>query len=195
LAVYGNLAAGVQPMRKLIVSNLMTLDGFFEGPNGLDWVVLDADFFEYARETLKEADTLLFGRKTYEHMAAHWPTAPADEIAYKMNHLPKLVFSGTLDKAEWNNSNLVKRDYAEEVLRLKQQDGTGALVILGSALLSSHFLQYGLVDEYRVILNPVLIGAGKPLFPDIQRRIDLKLTRTKPLASGVIILYYERTRN
>jgi dihydrofolate reductase len=179
-------------MRKLIVSNVMTLDGFFEGPNGLDWVVLDADFFEYGREMLHEAGSLLFGRKTYEHMAAHWPAAPADEIAYKMNHLPKLVFSGTLDKVEWNNSTLVKGDYAEEVLKLKQQEAQGALVILGSAMLASHFLQYGLVDEYRVILNPVLIGEGKPLFPDIQKKINLKLTRTKPLASGVIILYYER---
>ena len=170
----------------------MTLDGFFEGPNGLDWVVLDADFFDYALEMLKEADTLLFGRKTYEHMAAHWPTAPTDEIAYKMNHLPKLVFSKTLDKAEWKNSTFVKSDYPAEVLKLKQQDGQGALVILGSATLASHLLQYGLIDEYRVILNPVLIGAGRPLFPDIRQKINLKLTRTKPLASGVIILYYER---
>jgi dihydrofolate reductase len=180
-------------MRKLFVSNLMTLDGFFEGPNGLDWVSLDADFFEYAKEMLNEAGTLLFGRKTYEHMAAHWPTASPDEIAYKMNHLPKLVFSKTLDKVEWHNSSLLKSNYVEEVLKLKQQDAQGgALVILGSALLASHFLQYGLVDEYRLILNPVLIGKGRPLFPDIQQRINLKLTRTKPLASGVIILYYER---
>ena len=171
----------------------MTLDGFFEGPNGLDWVVLDADFFEYAAEMLKEAGALLFGRKTYQHMAAHWPAAPVDEIAYKMNHLPKLVFSRTLDKVEWKNSTLVKGDYAEEILKLKQQDGQGALVILGSAMLASHFLQYGLIDEYRVILNTVLIGAGRPLFPDIKQKIDLKLTRTKPLASGVIVLYYERT--
>jgi dihydrofolate reductase len=173
----------------------MTLDGFFEGPNGLDWVVLDADFFEYAREMLKEADTLLFGRKTYEHMAAHWPGAPTDEIAYKMNHLPKLVFSKTLDKVGWNNSTLVKSDYAAEISKRKQQEGKGALVILGSAKLASHFLQYGLIDEYRVILNPVLIGAGKPLFPDIKKKINLKLTRTKPLASGVIVLYYERAEN
>jgi dihydrofolate reductase len=179
-------------MRKLIVSNVMTLDGFFEGPNGLDWIVLDADFFEYAGTMLREADTLLFGRKTYEHMAAHWPRAPADEIAYKMNHLPKLVFSGTLEKVGWNNSTLVKSDYAAEVLKLKQQEGQGDLVILGSAMLASHFLQYGLVDEYRVILNPVLIGKGRPLFSDIKEKIKLKLTRTKPLASGVIILYYEK---
>jgi dihydrofolate reductase len=179
-------------MRKLIVSNLMTLDGFFEGPDGLDWVVLDADFFEYAQQMLREAGTLLFGRKTYEHMAQHWPAAPADEIAYKMNHLPKVVFSRTLDKVEWNNSSLVKADYAEEILKLKQREDQGDLVILGSAELASHFLQCGLVDEYRVILNPVLIGAGRPLFPNIQRKINLKLTRTKPLASGVIILYYDR---
>jgi dihydrofolate reductase len=139
------------------------------------------------------ASALLFGRNTYEHITAHWPTARADEIAYKMNHLPKLAFSGTLDKVEWNNSTPVKGDYAEEVLKLKQPDGKGDLVILGSAMLASHSLQYGLVDEYRVILNPVRLGEGKPLFPDIQKKINLKLTHTKPLASGVILLHYERT--
>ncbi len=179
-------------MRNLIVSNFMSLDGYFEGPNhAIDWFVLDADFIDYAREMLGETGTLLFGRRTYEHMAAHWPTAPADETAYKMNHLPKIVFSGTLDKAEWNNTRLVKDNYAEEILKLKQQDGKGDLVILGSAMLASHFLQYGLIDEYRVILNPVLLGAGQPMFPDLKKKMSLKLTRTKPLASGVIILYYE----
>jgi len=183
-------------MRKLIVSNLMSLDGFFEGSNHeLDWFVIDADFLEYARTLLGEAAALLFGRRTYEHMAAHWPTAPADEIAYKMNHLPKFVFSGTLDKAEWNNTTLVKDGYAEEILKLKQQDGKGALVILGSAMLASHFLQYGLIDEYRVILNPVLLGHGQPLFPDLRNKFSLKLTRTKPLASGVIVLYYEPAKS
>jgi dihydrofolate reductase len=179
-------------MRKLIVSNLMSLDGYFEGPNHeIDWFVIDADFLEYARIMLGEAGLLLFGRRTYEHMAAHWPTAAADEVAYKMNHLPKIVFSGTLDKADWNNTTLVKDDYAEEILKLKQQDAKGDLLILGSAMLASHFLQYGLIDEYRVILNPVLLGAGQPLFPDLKKKLSLKLVRTKPLASGVIILYYE----
>jgi dihydrofolate reductase len=179
-------------MPKLIVSNLMSLDGYFEGPNHeRDWFLLDGDFFEYVRELLGEAGTLLFGRRTYEMMAAHWPAAPADETAYKMNHLPKIVFSGTLDKAEWNNTSIVKDSYAEEILKIKQS-GKGDLVLLGSAMLASHFLQYGLIDEYRVILNPVLLGAGQPLFPDIKQRIKLKLARTKPLASGVIILYYQK---
>ncbi len=93
-------------MRKVIVSNLMSLDGFFEGPDQkLDWFVVDEEFLEYAEGMLRNADTLLFGRKTYQHMADYWPTAPADEIENQMNNLPKIVFSRTLQSAEWKNSN------------------------------------------------------------------------------------------
>jgi dihydrofolate reductase len=89
-------------MRKVIVSNLMSLDGFFEGPNHeLDWFVVDEEFFEYARDMLRGVDTILFGRKTYQHMADYWPSAPAEEIADQMNNLPKIVFSRTLESAEW----------------------------------------------------------------------------------------------
>ena len=179
-------------MRKLIVSNLMSLDGFFEGLNHeLDWFVRDEEFFAYAREMLRAVDTIIFGRVTYQHMAAYWPSAAKDEIADAMNHLPKIVFSKTLDKAEWNNSRLVKADAAEEISKLKQQPGKD-MVILGSAMLASALLQKGLIDEYRVILTPILIGAGYPLFKGIHSRIRLKLTRTKLLSSGVAVLYYQK---
>jgi dihydrofolate reductase len=179
-------------MRRVIVSNVMSLDGFFEGPNkDLDWFVPDEEFFGYARHLLRTVDTILFGRATYQHMAAYWPFAPADEIADKMNNLSKVVFSRRLTTAEWNNSRLVRDDAAEEVAKLKQQAGSD-MVIFGSATLASSLLQAGLVDEYRVILSPVLIGKGNPLFRDIKERLKLRLVGTRSFGSGVVVLYYQR---
>lgn len=179
-------------MRRLIVSNMMSLDGFFEGPNReLNWHVVDDEFFGYATEMLRSVDTILFGRTTYELMAKYWPAAPKDEIADKMNGLPKIVFSKTLDKADWKNCRLVRGDAAEEISKLKQMPGKDKdMVILGSATLASDLLQRGLIDEYRVILNPVLLGAGNPLFKGIERGLKLALRETKQLRSGVVILYY-----
>jgi dihydrofolate reductase len=144
-------------MRRLIVSNLVSLDGFFEGANKeLDWHVVDEEFFAYAKDMLHNADTLLFGAATYELMAAYWPTAPPDEIADKMNSLPKVVFSKTLKNVSWNNSRLVSSDdIEEEVSKFKEEPGRD-IVILGSAQLASFLLPLGLIDEYRVILNPVV---------------------------------------
>ncbi len=177
-------------MRKVLVSNLVSLDGFFEGPNQeLDWFVRDDEFFAYARELLHSVDTILFGRSTYQLMAKYWPSAPPDEIADQMNGLPKVVFSRTLNAVEWNNSKLFRGDAVEEVGKLRQVPG-GDMVILGSATLASCLLQAGLIDEYRVILNPVLIGGGRPLFPDIRVRLKLRLSRTQTFRSGAIILYY-----
>jgi dihydrofolate reductase len=179
-------------MRKVIVSNLVSLDGFFEGPNKeLDWHVVDEEFFEYAKDLLRTVDTLLFCAATYELMAAYWPSAPADEIADKMNNLPKVVFSTTLPKTDWNNSRLVRNNIQEEISNLKQQPGQD-MVVFGSASLASFLLQLGLVDEYRVIVNPVLIGGGKPLFTGITNRIRLQLLSTKVFGSGVILLNYRK---
>jgi dihydrofolate reductase len=179
-------------MRKVIVSNVMSLDGFFEGTDkGLDWFIVEEEFFDYAKAMLRAADTLLFGRKTYEHMANYWPSAPPDEIADQMNNLAKIVFSKTLQNVEWNNSRLVKDDIGEEILKLRQQPGKD-MVVLGSAELANHLLRLGLIDEYRVILTPVLIGSGNPLFQGLKERLKLKLSGTKALGSGVVILYYQR---
>jgi len=142
---------------------------------------------------LREADTLLFGAATYKMMAAYWPTAPRDEIADQMNGLPKVVFSQTLKSADWNNSKLVSGNAAEEIARLKRLPGED-LVILGSAHLASSLLSQGLIDEYRVVLNPVLIGNGKPLFPGLKQQLKLKLASTRQFASGVIVLYYQEAR-
>lgn len=178
-------------MRKLIASNVMSLEGFGEGPEkDVRWFPVDEEFLEYARQMLREADALLFGRATYEHMAAYWPSAPKDEIADKMNQLPKLVASRTLKEVPWNNSKLIKGEVGEEIATLKKTEGRD-IVLLGSSILASWLLQQGLIDEYRVILAPVLIGGGSPLFRDIEGTIRLKLEKTRVLKSGVTLLYYD----
>ncbi len=178
-------------MRKLFVSNLMSLDGFFETiDHKLDWFVVDDEFFDYADDMLRSVDLILFGRKTYAHMTAFWPTAPRDRIADQMNGLAKIVFSKKLARADWQNTRLVRDNAADEVARLKQQPGKD-MVILGSAMLASSLLEQGLIDEYRIILNPVLLGQGNPLFKDVRHKIALQLSDARSFRSGVNILYYQ----
>jgi dihydrofolate reductase len=183
-------------MTRLIVSNVMSLDGFFEGPNHeFNWFTPDEEFLDYAKNMLRTVDTILFGRRTYEHMAAYWPSAPHDEIADKMNSLAKVVVSSTLSRAEWNNSTLLKGNIAEDVMKLKEKPGTDKdkdMVIFGSAKLASFLLEEGLIDEYRVILAPLLLGCGNLLFGDVKKQLKLKLDKTKLLRSGVSILCYRK---
>ena len=186
-------------MRKVILSNLVTLDGFFEGPNKeLDWHIVDEEFKEYAIDLLSKVDALLFGRVTYQLMADYWPAAATNpstpksdlEIADKMNNLPKIVFSKTLQEVKWNNSRLVKENIAEEISKMKQQPGK-VMVIFGSGSIVSNFMQHGLIDEYRIIVNPVVLGNGNPLFKGIKDKHNLNLLKTRAFSSGVVILYYE----
>ena len=182
-------------MRKIIVSNYVSLDGFIAGPEGeIDWFVWDEEMAKYSRDLLYSIDTLLFGRVTYELMAGYWPTAspPSEDQAIidAMNSLPKIVFSRTLARADWTNTTLVKEINKEEILKMKQQPGMD-MVIFGSGSIVSTFAQLGLIDEYRIIVNPVVLGRGKPLFKDIRDRINLRLLKTKTFSSnGNVILYY-----
>ncbi|HXS38154.1 MAG TPA: dihydrofolate reductase family protein [Flavipsychrobacter sp.] len=180
-------------MRKIIVSNLVSLDGFFEDENHqLDWFVVEEEFLEYARNMLNSVDIILFGRRTYEYMADYWPNDTDNDpvITHKMNNLAKIVFSTSLKTVDWNNSILIKDNIEEEMIRLKQQHGKD-MVILGSGTIVSAFAQLGLIDEYRIIVNPVILGKGTPLFQNVEERIKLRLLTTERLSSGVIILYYE----
>jgi dihydrofolate reductase len=182
-------------MRKVFLFMMITLDGFFEGPNHeIDWHNVDEEFNEFAIHQLNEVDTLLFGRVTYEGMASYWPTQFAKEddpiVADKMNTLPKIVFSKTLEKAEWDNSRLVKEHIAEEVSKLKQQQGSD-LAIFGSSDLAVSFIQMGLIDELRIMVNPVVLGSGKRLFEGIHDKLNLKLLKTKTFRSGNVLLYYQ----
>jgi dihydrofolate reductase len=184
-------------MAKVLVSNLISLDGYIEGPNGeFDWPVVEDEFFRYAESMLQSADVLLFGRTTYEMMAAHWPTeqaiADAPVIAGKMNGLPKIVFSSTLKKADWQNTILIRENMEEEIFKLKEKPGKD-IVILGSGSIVSQLTQANLIDEYRIIVNPVILGGGKPEFTGHIDRKQLKLTDVKQFKSGVVILYYQPT--
>jgi dihydrofolate reductase len=182
-------------MRKVFLFNMVTLDGFFEGPNqDISWHSVDEEFNEFAIRQLNEVDTLLFGRVTYQMMASYWPTevAISDDpvVAGLMNSLPKIVFSRTLDTAEWNNSKLVKENVAEEVSQLKQQPGKD-IAIFGSSDLAVTLAEHGLIDEYRLIVNPVVLGEGKTLLKGIKDKLQLKLIRTRIFDSGNVLLCYE----
>jgi dihydrofolate reductase len=155
---------------------------------------VDEEFNELAIEQLNSADVLLFGRVTYELMASYWPTPAATTndpiVADKMNGLPKIVFSKTLSSVEWQNTRLVKENIAEEISKLKQQPGKD-LIIFGSSDLAATLIQHGLIDEYRIMVNPVVLGNGKSLFKGIHHKLDLKLLKTRTFSSGNVLLYYQ----
>ncbi len=185
-------------MRKIVVSNLVTLDGFFAGPNGeIDWFVWDEEIATYIKGLMSSLDAILFGRVTYELMAGYWPAAspPAEDpvIIDFMNNTPKIVFSKTLDKVEWNNSRMVKDNILEEAEKLKQQPGHD-MVIFGSGSIVSAFAQAGLIDDYRIFVNPIVLGSGKPMFKGLKERLKLKLISTREFRCGVVLLQYEPGR-
>ena len=183
-------------MRKLIMWNMVTLDGFFEGPKPweIDWheLVWGEELEQMSIEQIGSADLLLFGRRTYEGMAQYWPTA-TEQVADIMNSISKVVFSGTLDMADWNNTRLVKSRAEEEVARLKQQPGQDML-IFGSADLSESLMRHGLIDEFRLGVVPVVLGGGNPLFKPALGRLPMKLLEARPLKSGCVILRYEPSK-
>ncbi len=182
--------------RKLIMWNLVTLDGFFEGPKkwDLDWhnYVWGDELEQLSLEQAKTADALLFGRVTYEGMAAYWSTATG-AVAEFMNRVPKVVFSRTLTKADWNNTRIVSENAEGEVARLKETSGQN-LFVFGSADLSATFMQHDLFDKYRLCIVPVVLGAGTPLFKPLPERKKMKLRETRTLKSGGVILYCEPER-
>lgn len=181
-------------MRKLVLFNLMTLDGYFEGVDAdISWHNVDEEFNEFAIAQLKTADALLFGRKTYELMAGYWPTAEAINdnqiVADLMNRFDKIVFSKSLEEATWNNTRLVPEDLFDEVKKLKSAPGKD-LFIFGSADLSSTLIDHHLIDEFRVMINPLILGNGTPLFKNIDEKINLQLLKTKVFGNGNVLLYY-----
>lgn len=182
-------------MRKIIFFMFTSLDGFFEGPDrDISWHYVDEEFNEFAIEQINTVDTLLFGRVTYELMASYWPTPAADAddpiVADKMNSMPKIVFSKTLSTVNWQNTRLIKENFVDEMLKLKGQPGRG-LIIFGSSDLAVTFMEHSLIDEYRIVVNPVVLGSGKSLFQGIQDKFELKLLQTRSFKSGNVLLYYE----
>jgi dihydrofolate reductase len=182
-------------MRKVNVFNFITLNGCYKGPKGdISWHRHGAEENEYATDSLSSESTLLFGRVTYQMMASYWPTPIAiknDPIAAEgMNNSDKIVFSRTLKNVEWNNTRLVKDNIAEEIRKMKQMPGKD-MTILGSGSIVTQFAEQGLIDEYQIMVDPVVIGDGTPIFKDIKHKLDLKLTMTRTFKSGVVLLCYQ----
>jgi dihydrofolate reductase len=180
---------------KLFAFLVTTADGYYEGPNQeFDWPVVDDEFNQFAIEQLEEIDTLVFGRNTYEAMASYWPTPLAQQndpaVAGKMNGLPKIVVSTTLGEPTWQNTRLISQNVAEEIAKLKRQPGK-ALAIFGSSDLTVRLMKLGLVDELRIMVHPVILGAGNSVFRTSDQRFKLKLLNVRRFNSGNVMLYYQ----
>ncbi len=189
-------------MRKLAVFNQVSLDGYFVDAHGdMSWAhntAQDAKWQAFVEGNARTGGVLLFGRITYELMAGYWPTPSAARdnplVAERMNNLPKIVFSRTLEKVSWNNTRLVKGDPATEIRTMKEQPGPD-MVILGSGTIVSQVTQARLIDEYQVVVIPIVLGQGRTMFEGIQERLPLKLTKTRTFGNGNVLLCYERFRS
>jgi dihydrofolate reductase len=183
-------------MRKLVVFNQVTLDGFIADINGdISWArKQDAEWNAFVQGNASGGGELLFGRITYDLMASYWPTPLAMKnnpmVAERMNNLPKVVFSRTLEKASWNNTKLVRGNIAVEVRKMKKEPGPG-MAILGSGTIISQLAPEGLIDEYQIAVNPVVLGKGRTMFDGIKEKLILKLTKTRTFANGNVLLCYE----
>jgi dihydrofolate reductase len=175
--------------------NIITLDGYFEGNKNWDLpfheVVWGKELEKLSIEQLHSADYLVFGRVTYEGMAAYWPKAEGEiaEIAALMNKIPKLVFSKTLKSVDWNNSTLIKENASAEISKMKTQDGKD-MYVFGSANLSETFINDNLFDEYRIGIAPVILGSGRPLFSQGISSKNLSLVSTQQLSNGGVVLKF-----
>jgi dihydrofolate reductase len=186
-------------VRKIVAFIVQTVDGYYEGPNGeFDWTNIDAEFNEFSIEQTSSFDALLFGRITYEGMVAYWTSEEAvqfdPEITRLMNDTPKIVFSTTLERADWTGTRLVSENVDEEVAKLKAEPGRD-LAIFGSIDLTRRFLEAGHLDELRVMIHPVLLGAGHSLVHGLRARVPLRLIDSRVFASGNVLLTYEPVRD
>ena len=183
-------------MRRLIAFEQVSLDGFFVDANGdMSWAhKQDPEWNEFAASNASGDGALLFGRVTYEMMASFWPTPAAMEsmpaVAEGMNNMPKVVFSRTLEKASWKNTTLVKGDIAAEVRKMKNETGPG-MAILGSGSIVSQLAQAGVIDEFQIVVNPIVLGKGKTLFEGVKEKLKVKLIKTRAFGNGNVVLSYE----
>ena len=185
-------------MRTLVASEWVTLDGVFDADTMEQWFIPyhSHDRGEYIKEGILACDAILLGRVTYEMLAPYWSTLKNDEmgIADKLNSVSKYVVSSTLKKAEWNNSTIIKENVVEEITKLKQRPGQDILMI-GSATLVQSLMQADLIDEYRLLVHPIIMGSGKRFFKDGMHTTRLELVKTKTLGLGVILFCYQHARH
>jgi dihydrofolate reductase len=190
-------------MRKLIFFMHTSLDGFVAGPNGeMNWIHVDEEIFDFVPTLTEKADTALYGRVTYEMMQSYWPNAGKEPDASKhdkehsdwYNKVSKVVLSKTLSEKGLDNTTVISDHLAENINKIKKQDGKNIL-IFGSPRASHSLLSEGLIDEFWLLVNPVLLGQGIPLFKGVTETTKLKLLETKTFSSGVVALHYEMKRN
>jgi len=185
-------------MRKLIVFNQVSLDGYIADANGdMSWAhKSDPEWNAFASQNASGNGVLLFGRVTYDMMAAWWPTPAALQampaVAAGMNRMQKVVFSRTMKTASWQNTTLVKDDIAGAVRNMKAESGEG-IVILGSGSIVSQLTQAGLIDEYQLVVNPVVLGGGKTMFAGLQDKVAVRLISMRPFKNGNVVLSYARS--
>ncbi|HLN71783.1 MAG TPA: dihydrofolate reductase family protein [Prolixibacteraceae bacterium] len=187
-------------MRKLIFFMHTSLDNFVAGLNGeMDWIKVDDEIFDFVGTMTDDADTALYGRVTYQMMEAYWPDAGNKPGATKhdkehstwYNKVPKIVLSKTLNESALKNTRVISENITENINAVKQKDGKN-IIIFGSPSASNTLLRKGLVDEFWIFLNPILLGQGIPLFTDITETIPLNLVETKTFNNGVIALHYKK---
>ena len=187
-------------MRKLKLQVQITVDGFVAGPNGeLDWMnmAMDEGFINYVTELTDSSDTILMGRKLAEGFIPYWTAVvgnaddPQRPFGLKMVEKPKVVFSKTLGKSNWENTTVVNGDLSSEVKKLKEQQGNDIIVYGGSSFVSS-LIKEGLIDEFHLFVNPVALGNGMPIFRQLGATQKLKLVKATPLTTGSVILFYVR---
>lgn len=183
-------------MRKLIAAINISLDGF------CDHTAMSADeeTHEHFKDLLKNADTLIYGRITYQLMENYWPTVvqtptgikPTDEFAVLINNISKIVYSRTLQQVDWKNTTLKNKIIKEEIIALKQQPGKN--IVVGSPSLIVALMKLGLIDEFEPVIHPTVLGSGLPLFKNIDERVNLKLLDTKTFRCGAVVHYYQPVR-
>lgn len=185
-------------MATVSVFNFISIDGYYKDLNeDISWHKHGEEEGKYSADSLKAGNILLFGRKTFELMRNFWPTAAAaeamPEVASGMNNAEKIVFSTTLKQAEWENTSIISENILEEVSKLKQRSEKD-LSVLGSGSIVTQLAAAGLVDKYEIMIDPVALGAGTPIFKGIPFPLDLKLRETRSFRSGVVLLTYEKPR-
>jgi dihydrofolate reductase len=185
--------------RKLTAYNFISLDGYFKGPGGdTSWHRHGEEENRFAVEAMEQENILVYGRITYELMESYWPTAMAIEndpvIAMAMNSAEKIVFSNTLHSTEWNNTRILSGDIIEQIKKMKQTDGKD-LTILGSGSIVTQFTDEGLIDEYQIMVDPVALGEGTPIFSGLKEKLELELRSSRQFNSGVTLLCYTLRKN
>jgi len=183
-------------MRKVMVFNMVSLDGFFvDGQGDMSWAHQnDEEWNAFVSQNAGGSGVLLFGRVTYEMMASYWPSPLALQnsptVAKGMNEMPKIVFSRTLDCATWNNTKLIKGDLATEVRKLKNEPGPD-MVILGSGSIVSQLAQQNLINEYQIALRPIVLGKGRTMFETLNQKLNFKLTDSRTFRNGTVFTCYQ----